>query len=278
MKVKILGTAAYERVPAMFCNCPACRAALKDGGKSIRTQAQAILDDAVLIDFGGDNYIHFINCGADFSAMRALLITHTHSDHFNKGDLEMRQPPYGHDPSSATLKVFACKACADAVSDFVSPEGGVCAAVLTPYTPVRFEKYTITPLPAVHSTSEPFVYIISDGNKTLFYSLDTALLKDEAYDFLKNGGFVFDAVISDCTYGLMDMENCPGHMSLKDNLTHRERLLKLGALKKGAPWIINHFSHNGLVLNGRGVTHEELETIAEKHGMIAAFDGMETVF
>ena len=76
----------------------------------------------------------------------------------------------------------------------------------------------------------------------------------------------------------MDMENCPGHMSLKDNLTHRERLLKLGALKKGAPWIITHFSHNGLVLNGRGVTHEELETIAEKHGMIAAFDGMETVF
>ena len=29
MKIDLLGTAAYERVPALFCNCPACRLARK---------------------------------------------------------------------------------------------------------------------------------------------------------------------------------------------------------------------------------------------------------
>ncbi len=31
MKIKYLGTAAYEGVPAMFCNCPVCKKAMKQG-------------------------------------------------------------------------------------------------------------------------------------------------------------------------------------------------------------------------------------------------------
>ena len=275
MKVKILGTAAYERVPAMFCNCPACRAALKEGGKSVRTQAQAILDGCVLTDFGGDNYMHFLNSGEDFSAMRALIITHAHSDHFNKEDLIMRGEPYAHAVTAPKLFICASSECINAIPESAKD---IIPAVIKPYDSVRFEKYTFTALPAIHSTAEPLVYIISDGEKTLFYSLDTGLLQDEAYDFIKKRGFVFDAVISDCTYGLMDMENCHGHMSLKDNLTHRKRLSECGALKDGAPWVITHFSHNGLVVNGRGVTHDELEKIASRHGMIVAFDGMEIEF
>jgi len=34
MKVKILGTAAAEGWPALFCRCPACQRARKLGGKN----------------------------------------------------------------------------------------------------------------------------------------------------------------------------------------------------------------------------------------------------
>lgn len=33
MKIKYLGTAAAERIPAMFCKCDVCRAARENGGR-----------------------------------------------------------------------------------------------------------------------------------------------------------------------------------------------------------------------------------------------------
>lgn len=54
MKVTYLGTAAAERVPAIFCNCRICRHAMEKKGREIRTQTQALLDDGkLLIDFPG---------------------------------------------------------------------------------------------------------------------------------------------------------------------------------------------------------------------------------
>ncbi len=36
MKLKILGSAAAEGVPALFCVCPVCQAARENGGRDIR--------------------------------------------------------------------------------------------------------------------------------------------------------------------------------------------------------------------------------------------------
>ncbi len=46
MKIKYLGTAAAERVPAIFCTCEVCSFARKEKGKEIRTQMQTWVDDA----------------------------------------------------------------------------------------------------------------------------------------------------------------------------------------------------------------------------------------
>ena len=51
MKIQILGTAAAEGWPALFCNCEACRRAREKGGKNIRTRAGTLIDDQLLIDF-----------------------------------------------------------------------------------------------------------------------------------------------------------------------------------------------------------------------------------
>ena len=54
MKIKFLGTAAAEGIPALFCDCAVCQNARKVGGKEIKTRSQAIVDDKILIDFPAD--------------------------------------------------------------------------------------------------------------------------------------------------------------------------------------------------------------------------------
>ena len=61
MKFTMLGTAAYERVPSMFCNCAVCRLAGERGGKNLRADTQALIDDNILIDIGLDTYHNFLH-------------------------------------------------------------------------------------------------------------------------------------------------------------------------------------------------------------------------
>ena len=75
MQIKILGTAAYERVPAMFCQCAVCQQARRLKGKNMRTQAQTLIDDQLLVDFGQDNYIHYLNSGADYTKIKNILMS-----------------------------------------------------------------------------------------------------------------------------------------------------------------------------------------------------------
>ena len=81
MKIKYLGTAAAEGIPAMFCKCDNCNRARALGGKNIRTRSQALIDGKILIDFPADSYMHELRYGIDFSDIPALLITHVHEDH-----------------------------------------------------------------------------------------------------------------------------------------------------------------------------------------------------
>lgn len=70
MKLTYLGTAAAEGWPAAFCNCDGCRAARRLGGRNIRTRSQALVDDALLLDFPCDAWLHALRQGLDFSAVR----------------------------------------------------------------------------------------------------------------------------------------------------------------------------------------------------------------
>lgn len=66
MKIKYLGTAAYEGVPALFCNCEVCKKSRAAGGKNIRTRSQAVIDDKIMIDFNPDTVTHTLNYGIDW--------------------------------------------------------------------------------------------------------------------------------------------------------------------------------------------------------------------
>ena len=272
MKIQIMGTAAYERVPAMFCTCAACSYARKMKGKAIRTQAQTLINDDLLVDFGQDNYIHYLHGDYDYTKLRTLLVTHAHSDHFMTNELLMTDGAYGHNEMENITVVGA----AGAKEKYETLEGNRKAT----FSPIAFYEtktvggYTVTALPACHGTKEPTLYIISDGEKTVLYNNDTGLVKEEVYDFIKKGGYKFDLVIADCTYGLLGYSS-DGHMSLEDNEAHKARLTAMGALKKDAIYVITHYSHNALThKDGTPATLEDLAKIAEARGMISAYDGI----
>ena len=273
MKIKIMGTAAYERVPAMFCTCAACDLARKMRGKAVRTQAQTLINEDLLVDFGQDNYIHYLNGDYDYTKLRGLIVTHAHSDHFMTNELLMTSGAYGHNEME-NITVVGAKG-VKAKFDALEGECKVDFAPIAYYETKTVAGYTVTALPACHGTDEPTIYIISDGKKTVLYNNDTGSVKEEVYDFIQKGGYHFDLVIADCTYGLLGYSS-DGHMSIEDNEAHKERLTAMGALDEKSIYVITHYSHNALLFkDGTPASPEDLEKIAAEHGMISAYDGIE---
>ena len=73
MKLLICGSAAAEAVPGLFCTCPLCLKALKEGGKDIRSRTAYQLGEKIRIDFGPDTFYHMVN--SCFKNMPFVFIT-----------------------------------------------------------------------------------------------------------------------------------------------------------------------------------------------------------
>jgi len=81
MKVRFLGTAAFEGIPSLFCGCALCAKAKQIGGKELRTRTSVMIDDDLKVDFPPDTLLHMHRDGIDLDQVKDLLFTHSHSDH-----------------------------------------------------------------------------------------------------------------------------------------------------------------------------------------------------
>ena len=275
MKITFLGTAGWERIPSMYCNCDVCRMAKESGDDRYwRTQTQTLIDDKLLIDFGMDNYIHFYRTKKDFSAVENLLITHNHSDHFLCEELCMRAG--GQNLTRDHMQIYGGQDAYDFYQVNNWNKGGCKCTfnVIDAYQTFTVGEYTVTSIPSIHMPGNPMCYIISDGKTTLFYSLDTGILADEVYEFLGKQGFRFDTVIADCTYGL-EKATHRTHMTLKANEEHREKLKAVGCMKEETKWYLDHLSHIAFSDGEHAFTYEEFEEIVHQKNMLLSYDGLE---
>ena len=87
MKIKILGTAAAEGWPGLFCNCQTCQKVRRLGGKNIRSRSSVLIDETLMIDAGFDNFMHSLTDNADFTKIKDVFFTHEHTDHCVASDL-----------------------------------------------------------------------------------------------------------------------------------------------------------------------------------------------
>ncbi|MGI6173717.1 MAG: MBL fold metallo-hydrolase [Christensenellales bacterium] len=273
MRIRFLGTAAYEAIPALFCTCDICQNARKVKGKEIRTRCGALVDGKIKLDFPPDTYLHILRDNLDFSALETLLITHSHSDHFAFHDIQARLAPYAVLPDGAKpLTVYGSRDVERMYRDRLErrDESRIRFRAIEPFKPFETaEGYTATALKAEHMQGHEcaLFYLLEKDGRKLLYAHDTAIFPAESFEYLKGRGI--DLVSLDCTSGKADGGS--GHMGVREALEMRERLLASGAAKNDAIFVLNHFSHNG------GYTYQALSE--EMDGTcLVSYDGMEIEF
>ncbi len=116
MRIQILGTAAAEGWPAVFCGCKTCARARAAGGYNIRSRASIQIDDIYKIDLPPDTYYHVIRDGLDLSKLAHLFITHSHPDHLDLAELGFSRPPFAHDLANAPIRIYGNETVTSAIS------------------------------------------------------------------------------------------------------------------------------------------------------------------
>lgn len=275
MEFQFLGTAAFEGIPALWCQCEHCQKSRKIGGRALRTRSQALVNTDLLIDFPADTYCHLLTHGIDMANVHHCLITHNHSDHLYPPDLEALINGYSHLEKGYHITFYG----SDKVGAMLRPmiEGildkdgdGTCDfCEVKAFSAFAAGKYTVTALPAIHDKkSGPLFYQLTDGEKTILYAHDTHYFGEDVWEYWKNNPVYFDFVSLDCTNSCLPVTYV-GHMGLEENVRVRERMLAAGLADAQTVFVSNHFSHNGV-----SVVYDEFLPIAAQHGILTSYDGM----
>lgn len=273
LRIKYLGTGAAEGIPALFCHCSICQQARSIKGRNVRTRAQALIDNELLLDFGPDTYMHALMYDLELADIYHCLVTHTHDDHLYVDDLRARRRSRANlRPGTQPLTVYG----GVGVEEKLKPDS---EGAITKDHSVFFRKlnagetyeigqYSVIPLLAEHGSTEPYVYVISKSNKTILYGHDTDFFSENTWRIIKEKNLVFDLVSLDCTEGKKHIDY-PGHMNFERMVHICEYMRSENIIFEGTKIIANHISHNGLV------GYDEAVEIGKKHDFIVAYDGME---
>lgn len=278
----ILGSAAAEGIPAMFCGCPLCMKAAELGGKDHRYRTAYKINDRVRIDFGPDTIAQEYKFNLHSERMRHLFITHPHEDHLYCNLLRYRMPGFSAVPEGNTLTIYGSRGTIAEIMKNLWEGNGYrgdsdrfqIKTVIFDYFEVlkpEGEDMEVIPLPASHyfdrPSVQPAIFVIRSGAKWILIANDTGTFPDPTWNFLEEKKFLFDLVICDCTYGTRT--DGYGHMGGKAVLDVKERLEKMGSVTKETKFVVNHFTHNAQN------THEDLEAYFNPHGILVGYDGME---
>lgn len=273
MKLRYLGTAAAEGVPALFCECENCKKSRAAGGRAIRTRSQALVDGQLLIDFPADTYKHILDNNINLCKISHCLITHTHSDHLYPNDLAMLEPGYSHLPDGYKLHIYGSDAVCSRLGQTAErlKRHNICELhEVKPFEKFSAGGYEVTALPAIHDKNAgPLFYMISRCGKTLLWAHDTHYFSDEVWDYFAATKPHFDLVSLDCTNACLPLTYI-GHMGLDENIKAKEKLISLGCADAGTVFVCNHFSHNGT-----NVVYDDFVPIAGRAGFKVSFDGGE---
>ena len=274
MNITYLGTGAAEGIPALFCNCDYCRGVRQRGGREVRTRSQVLIDGELSIDFPPDAFCHTRK--TDLSALRYLLVTHSHMDHFYAHDFILRGYKYAENMTEPVLHIFGNAEVMEVFRECTRREMKREVSEHFSLHPIgafeefSFGGYRVFSLLARHSSEEPLLFLIEKEGKRILHLTDTGLLPEDSFRYLSEiGGRPVDLITFDCTFLFSEGGPSARHMGLKENMETFSRLEKMGLADKHTKKVITHFSHNA------HPTLDALSRAEQSFGVLAAYDGME---
>ena len=267
MEIRILGTAAAEGWPAVFCGCDTCNRVRAAGGRSVRSRASIQIDTIYKIDLPHDTFSQAVRNGIDLSQLAHLFFTHSHGDHFDIAQIGYFKPPFGHNLKNAPVRIYGNETVTGAISSRFGDSLPIELITVEPFVPVKAGDLTFSPIKAHHNPHELCLnYTIESADaKKVLYASDTGEYDPETLDYLKQQRF--DLLIIECNQGTLPYP-ATNRMSFEAVLRLRDNLVQSGAADASVRTFITHFSHN------IGLLHEELEAIANPEGVEVAYDGI----
>lgn len=272
MIIQYLGTAAYEGVPSLFCQCRVCALSKKLGGRNMRSRSQALINEELLIDFNADTVWHYQKYGFDWESICGILITHSHCDHLYPDDIEMAAKGYSH--KHRQLHFYAAQSGYEKIKAITDKTyGGATATLVEAGKRFFVGKYSILPLWANHDqAATPVMYSIFHNGKRMLYAHDTGVFPEKTWELLREEGY-YDFLSLDCTGCLaLGGDWIDGHMSFGTNVKTVERMKTMGLADDKTVVVINHFSHNG------GQTYDEMLEETENYNILVSYDGLKIEF
>lgn len=285
MRITFIGTSAGEGYPGIWCECPNCTKARRLGGRNIRGNSCALIDDDFLIDLNA----HFVSMaprlGISPSKIEGLLVTHPHMDHFAPEFLSQRavfvplenmtfdqmqrhispcftQLPTLHIYGNAHVrkKLYAEDGVMENQKrntlDFHLIEDGI------PFTQGGM---TITPIRAQHTAVRGYThnYIIERNGHTLLYASDTGGYDEDMLPIVLSKKY--DCIIMEGTFGLG--VDCDGHMSLERNRKMIRMFNEHNVWKHGMNFHLTHLCPHWTP------PHDEYAAMLKEEGIEVAYDG-----
>lgn len=224
MKITFLGTGAAD--------WPIQK---REGWTEFRRLSSALIDDILLIDPGPQVLEALDTFGKNAENIQYIINTHNHVDHFRMETVHQ-------------LKSFG--------AEFFDLQDG---------DTITIGKYTVRAYAGNHATCEKTVhFIISDGEKTLFYGLDGAWLLYNEVQAIKK--YKPDFAVLDATIGDIDGDY---------RIFEHNNLQMILEMQKTLSAYIGTFciSHMARTLH---TDHKTLTEKMQKYGIITAYDGLET--
>lgn len=278
MHLTVLGSAAAEGWPAIFCRCQWCAEARRRGGKDLRRRTTYQLGETIQVDFGPDAYGSALAFGLDYSLLRHLFVTHVHQDHWSPQELLMRREGFAreldhplvvHGNPHVQLSLEALQTSLEALQVQFEPA--------VPYETVELgEGWAAVALPASHSSEDELAlnYLFTWQGRNILIGNDTGWWLPEVWDYLQDRPL--HVVVLDCTAGSLgpgprDVEKSwigSHHLNCAWVVEARDELGRRNALAPDHQFIANHFSHNGHWL------HDDLEAYFVPQGIAVGYDGM----
>lgn len=281
MKIRFLGTSAAGGFPNPHCRCVNCVAAREEGGKSIRFQCSALIDNDLMIDLGPDIAGAAIRHGIDLADVAWALQTHPHEDHLlplhavSRGAFWAAQDavplrwlgsPQTFERIAAGLKKTRQSPDAIGLDDEIP--GKIAFTEIGPWQDLSLGPYRVQTVAANHDDSvSPMLFAIEREGRRVFYGTDTTTLPDETWPRLARLGWTFDVVVLDCNFGFQVAAG-PTHLGAEGMLREVGLMREYGLIGTSTRIIATHIAHHS-----HGVHSVESARAAER-GYELAWDGL----